>query len=171
MPHLIKDSLGDIATAQRVVAQGQQLGRVAGREVHAVDLEAVGDEDVGSFLSPAALQNHRSHRHRSLELFLLMTIALKARSLVFKCFLDSETSSGPSLWKAATSCWNSCCCSHQAYFTWLISPTAGFCSHIKIWTLWLTESSGWISDPNCMKAGSPVPSLLNFAAFCCFKRN
>lgn len=64
MPHLIKDSLGDIAAAQSVIAEGQQVSRVAGREVHAVHLEAVGDEDVGSFLSPAALQKDRFHRHR-----------------------------------------------------------------------------------------------------------
>lgn len=62
-PHLIKDSPGDIGTAQGVIAEGQQLSRVAGREVHAVDMEVVGDEGVGSFLRPAALQNNRSHRH------------------------------------------------------------------------------------------------------------
>lgn len=96
VPHLIKDSPGDIPTAQSVIAEGQQVSRVAGREVHAVDLEAVGDEDVSSFLRPAALQNDRSHRHRcwSLKLFILITTTLKAKPLLFECFLEEAEGAG-----------------------------------------------------------------------------
>lgn len=55
--HLIKHRPADIPAAQGVVAQGQQLCGVGGREAHAVDGEIVWGEDERSSLGCTALNN------------------------------------------------------------------------------------------------------------------